>query len=174
MFGCCMVITMRPARRSDGPRLWALNDIPNVRESADSLAPMDLPIPARPPQAFPDLGDVEASFVHRRDDFVVAEDQGRIVAMGGYRPNRDGQAEVLRVRVHSARRRQGVGRALMAEIERRARVAGFTQMHLDTATNQPEATAFYLAIGYREVGRETRRGWSWTLVYFSKRLDNGV
>ena len=43
-------------------------------------------------------------------------------------------------------------------------------MHLDTATNQPEAVGFYNSLGYREVGRQTRAEWRWTLVCFSKLL----
>jgi ribosomal protein S18 acetylase RimI-like enzyme len=90
--------------------------------------------------------------------------------MGGFRPNAEQQAEVLRVRVHPALRRAGVGRALMDGIESRASALGFREMFLDTATNQPEAVAFYQALDYQETGRETRPEWSWTLVYFTKPL----
>jgi hypothetical protein len=41
---------------------------------------------------------------------------------------------------------------------------------LDTATNQPEAMAFYQGLGYREVGRERQPSWTWTLVYYAKNL----
>ena len=56
----------------------------------------------------------------------------------------------------------------MGELEKRAREASFVGIHLDTATNQPEAVAFYQALEYREVGRESRLEWSWTLVYFTR------
>ena len=75
---------------------------------------------------------------------------------------------MLRVRVHPARRRLGIGQALVFELEKRAQDMGFVGVHLDTATNQPEAVAFYHALEYREVGRESRPEWSWTLVYFTK------
>ena len=65
-------------------------------------------------------------------------------------------------------RRMGVGAALMKELERRAAASGITRLHLDTADNQPEALAFYRALGYTEVGSETRPEWSWTLVFFEK------
>jgi hypothetical protein len=51
-----------------------------------------------------------------------------------------------------------------------ARTLGYGEVFLDTATNMPEAMAFYAALGYREVGRETRPEWSWTLVYYVKAL----
>jgi ribosomal protein S18 acetylase RimI-like enzyme len=163
-------ITTRRARPADGPRLWALNDLPNIGCTEDPLLPIDLTIPDGPPAAFPDLADVAASFIAPGGDFVVAEDGEGIVGMGGYRPDSLGKAEVLRVRVHPAVRRRGVGRAVMSELEARAAMAGFTEMHLDTATNQPEAIGFYQSLGYLEVGRETRPEWRWTLVYFSKPL----
>jgi len=103
--------------------------------------------------------------------FLVAEYEGHLVGMGGFRPNAGGQAEVLRVRTHPAMRRCGVGRSLMAGLETRAREQGFAEMFLDTATNQPEAVTFYRSLGYEEAGRETRPEWSWTLVYFIKPLS---
>jgi ribosomal protein S18 acetylase RimI-like enzyme len=91
--------------------------------------------------------------------------------MGGYRPTDGRGVEILRVRIHPALRRIGLGRAVMAELERRAAASGCATARLDTATNQPEALAFYRALGYVECGTETRHEWSWTLVYFSKQLS---
>jgi predicted GNAT superfamily acetyltransferase len=59
----------------------------------------------------------------------------------------------------------------MVELESRAAAGGFREMFLDTATNMPEAMAFYQALGYREVGRETHPDWSWTLVYYVKSVQ---
>jgi ribosomal protein S18 acetylase RimI-like enzyme len=119
---------------------------------------------------FPDLADVPGHFLQTGGDFLIAEIDDDLVGMGGIPPNADGEAEVLRLRVHSATRRRGVGRALMNALEERAAQLGIQQMHLDTATNQPEAMAFYRSLGYQEIGREHQPGWSWTLVYFVKRL----
>lgn len=139
-------------------------------ETADETVPLDLPHPDEAPSHFPDLADVQRSFIESGGDFVVAEHAGHVVGMGGYRPSQADTVDVLRVRVHPAMRRQGVGRQVMAELERRAAAAGYRRARLDTATNQPEAVAFYRALGYGEDGTETRPGWSWTLVYFSKEL----
>jgi hypothetical protein len=56
-------------------------------------------------------------------------------------------------------------------LERRAVELGFEELHLDTATNQPEAVAFYENLGYSNLGEETRPEWTWTLVYFGKSLS---
>lgn len=60
--------------------------------------------------------------------------------------------------------------ALVAALECRAAARRFSETWLDTATNQPEAMAFYESLGYAEVGRESRPEWHWTLVYYLKRL----
>jgi ribosomal protein S18 acetylase RimI-like enzyme len=85
-------------------------------------------------------------------------------------PNSASEAEVLHIRVHPATRRQGVGRLLMNGLEGRARDLGFQRLHLDTATNQPDAVAFYRALGYMDAGTETKPSWAWTLQYFTKQL----
>jgi len=93
----------------------------------------------------------------------VVEHGAHLVGMGGIRPNSATEAEVLHVRVHPATRRQGVGRLLMEGLEARARDLGFEGLHLDTATNQPEAIAFYTALGYTPAGTESNPNWTWTL-----------
>lgn len=159
--------TVRRAEAADGPGLWALNRLPNVGDTADASVPLDLLRPDGPPGAFPDLADVVASFISVGGEFLVAETQRHLVGMAGFKPTRTG-AHVLRVRVHPAMRRCGIGAALMQELERGPAGSGIGRMHLDTADNQPDAIAFYRALGYTEVGRKTRPQWPCTLVYFEK------
>ncbi|MEU4243577.1 GNAT family N-acetyltransferase [Actinoplanes sp. NPDC026619] len=150
--------------------LWALNALPNIGETADPTVPIPLPPATEAPANFPDLADIEESFLAQHGEFLVAELNGHLIGMGGYRPNAHAVAEVLRVRVHPATRRRGIGRALMTELEQRAARNGLTSMHLDTATNQPDAMAFYQSLGYRETTREHQPSWTWTLVYYAKSL----
>lgn len=162
--------TIREYLPRDAPVLWTLSTLPNIGETAVPSAPLDLPAAPAAPIQFADLADISANFITPGGAFLVAEHDGHLVGMGGFRPNARGQAEVLRVRVHPALRRVGVGRALMEDLEARAAARGLSEMFLDTATNMPEAMAFYQALGYRETGRETRPEWSWTLVYYIKQL----
>lgn len=103
-------------------------------------------------------------------EFLVGELDGALVAMGGIRPSGGSTAAVHHIRVHPATRRRGYGRLLMAALETSAARLGLSALHLDTASNQPEAMAFYRSLGYAEAGRETQPGWAWTLVYFTKHL----
>ncbi|GAA5199089.1 GNAT family N-acetyltransferase [Rugosimonospora acidiphila] len=162
------MLTLRRFRDGDEPVLWALNALPNIGATANPSVPLPLPPAAGPPAGLPDLADVRGGFLDAGGDFLVAELDGHLVAMGGIRPGTGGRAEVLRIRVHPATRRRGIGRALMTALERRAAELGLRGTYLDTATNQPEAMAFYRGLGYREVGRERRPEWSWTLVYYVK------
>jgi GNAT superfamily N-acetyltransferase/SAM-dependent methyltransferase len=164
------VTTIREFRPGDAPVLWTLSTLPNVGHTADPAAPLNLPAAPEAPIQFADLADISAHFVRPGGVFLVAEHDGHVVGMGGFRPNARGQAEVLRVRIHPALRRIGIGRTLMAELEARATARGFHEMFLDTATNMPDAMAFYQSLGYHETGRETRPDWSWTLVYYTKQL----
>jgi ribosomal protein S18 acetylase RimI-like enzyme len=163
-------VQARQAKPADTERIWALNNIPNVGATADPDAPLPLPAVDRAPANFPDLADVGERFIAEGGDFLVVELDGQLVAMGGIRGKGSGRAEVRHVRVHPARRRLGLGRLLMAALESRAVQLGYSQMMLDTAANQPEAVAFYTALGYEETGRQSRPEWSWTLVYFTKSL----
>ncbi len=168
-----LTLTLRTAEPSDLPAIWALSVLPNVGQTADPSAPFPLPpASSMPAEAFSDLADPDQSFTALGGELLVAELDGNIAAMGGFRPAAgiSGRAEMLRVRVHPARRRVGLGSALMKRLEVDAAGRGYSQAWLDTATNQPDAIAFYTSIGYREIGRETRPGWTWTLVYFLKDL----
>lgn len=170
-----VVLTIRPIEDSDLPVVWALSVLPNIGETADPSVALPLPpAPAMPPEAFTDLADPEATFTVAGGALLVAELDGHTVAMGGFRPVAEmpDRVEILRVRVHPARRRLGIGAAIMSALETEAAARRYRQVWLDTATNQPEAMAFYRRIGYREIGRKTRPEWQWTLVFYLKDLNS--
>jgi len=113
---------------------------------------------------------VGESFTAIGDEFVVAELDGHLVGIGGFHRTGPDTAEIVRIRTHPACRRQAVGAALMAELERRAAEHGIAHLDLNTAHNMPEALAFYDAIGYRRTRTEANPDWSWTLQHFRKDL----
>ncbi|MGW0230373.1 GNAT family N-acetyltransferase [Actinopolymorpha singaporensis] len=165
------MITITTVRTTDLPVLWAMAVLPHHGATADASVPIPLPAAGGPPAEFPDLADPTASLLEAGGSLLVAEVNGHLVGMAGFRPSeRPARAEVVHVRVHPALRRRGVGRGLMAAVETEAAQRGFTEAWLDTATNMPEAMAFYEGVGYAEVGRESRSEWQWTLVYYLKKL----
>ncbi len=167
-----MVVKLRRFRPADNGYVWALSRIANIGHTADPSAPLPLPPLDEPPAEFPWLADIDGSFINVGGEFLVGHVDGDLAAIGGIRPTDDVQAEIKYVRVHPAIRRRGTGRLLMRGLEEAAAELGFQQLHLDTASNQPEAVAFYRSLGYEEIGRETRPEWNWTLVYFRRRLPS--
>jgi GNAT superfamily N-acetyltransferase len=81
--------------------------------------------------------------------FVVATLDGAAVACGGFRFLRPQVAEIKRMYVDPAARGGGLGRRHLAFLEQTAAEAGYTQMWLETGTEQPEAISLYTAAGYR-------------------------
>jgi GNAT superfamily N-acetyltransferase len=65
----------------------------------------------------------------------------------------DGIAELKRMYVRPAARRQGVARELLRACEEAARELGYRQLWLETGTRQAEAVALYSAAGYEPVAR---------------------
>lgn len=160
---------VRSAHSADRELIWALSRIPNIGATADPSFPELKPIGVPPPE-FPDLADVPDTFVAAGGDFFVIEADARILGMGGYKRTSSDEAQALRVRVHPAFRRQGIGRRLMQAIEMSATANGVERVVLETADHQPEAIAFYESIGYSRTGTESRPGWTWTLVWIARQL----
>ena len=86
---------------------------------------------------------------------LVARHGGRIVGtvqLGYDTPqNQPHRADVSKLLVHPDRRRQGIARALMAELERRAAALGRSLLTLDTRTGDT-AEPLYASLGYQTAG----------------------
>jgi amino-acid N-acetyltransferase len=91
-----------------------------------------------------------SDLVSGRPEFVVIWEGDELVAAGALQ--RFGSAALLRsVVVTEKRRRSGLGRSIVGELERRARLAGIKELILLTQT----ASAFFAARGYRVIERRT-------------------
>jgi GNAT superfamily N-acetyltransferase len=66
-------------------------------------------------------------------------------------PNARHRAEVMKLMVHRAARRRGIGKALMLALEDQARRANRRLLVLDTRPGDP-AEQLYLALGYARAG----------------------
>jgi GNAT superfamily N-acetyltransferase len=81
--------------------------------------------------------------------FIVMERDGETLAMGAYKPFDAGTAELKRIWTRRDQRRQGLALRVVAELERRAQLAGYHNVYLTTGFRQPEAVRLYLAQGYQ-------------------------
>jgi putative acetyltransferase len=83
--------------------------------------------------------------------FLVASLGGRPVGCGAFRPLDESAVEVKRMFVAPDCRGRGLARRLLAELEERARRAGYTLARLETGVRQPEAIGLYESAGYRRI-----------------------
>jgi GNAT superfamily N-acetyltransferase len=83
--------------------------------------------------------------------WVNAYLEGRPVGGGGLQALDDDTAEIRRIFLDEAARGCGIGRALLAELERHARELGYERVRLTTGRQQPEALGLFRSAGYREI-----------------------
>jgi polar amino acid transport system permease protein len=102
-------------------------------------------------------GDAHAEMARHPDEEFTAPyggvlllllEHGEPVAGGAFRRYDATTAELKRIWTHSAHRRRGLARRVVAELEREASARGYRRIHLTTGPRQPEARGLYLATGY--------------------------
>lgn len=84
-------------------------------------------------------------------DLVIGLIDGRPVTGGAFCRFDDATAELKRIWTDRQRRKQGLGRALLAELESRIVQRGYRRIYLTTGDRQPEAEALYAAAGYQRL-----------------------
>ncbi|MFJ2172395.1 GNAT family N-acetyltransferase [Streptomyces sp. NPDC101062] len=87
-------------------------------------------------------------FAPPHGELLLLLEHGVPVAGGAFRRFDEHTAELKRIWTHSAHRRRGLARQVVAELERVAAVRGYRRIHLTTGPRQPEARGLYLAAGY--------------------------
>jgi len=133
------------------PELEALlHDAVSHGASVGFLHPLD----ARESKAY--WGKVIDELETARVFLAAIDERSRLVGAAQLalesRPNGRHRAEVQKLLVLSSGRRQGIGAALMREIEAEAVRRGRTLLFLDTSTGKGGATEFYLRLGYALAG----------------------
>ena len=129
-------------------------------EAADSLIAVRLvdamvtemdQLYGQPPGAGVGSGASPSDFTPPTGAFLVIYAGGKPVAGGGLKRDDDGVAEIKRMYVAPALRRQGLGRRLLEALEERARELGYARIRLDTGARQPHARAMYERAGYHPI-----------------------
>jgi GNAT superfamily N-acetyltransferase len=97
----------------------------------------------------PTAGPDELSPPH--GTFIVGFDEDVPVCCGGLKRLPDGACEIKKMFVVPNARGRGVARALLVELERRARELGYAVARLDTGPKQARARRMYERAGYAPV-----------------------
>lgn len=87
---------------------------------------------------------------------AVARQAGALLGFASMKYEEE-QAHMLLFAVHPARRRKGVGAALLSWLEETVRVAGIDLIWLEARASNAAAIAFYRRHGFEELG--VRRGY---------------
>ncbi len=80
----------------------------------------------------------------------VAREAGKAVAMGALKRHRDGIAEVKRMFTLPTHQGRGIGKAILARIEEKARQEGYKRLVLETGNNFDAALHIYANAGFRQ------------------------
>ena len=99
------------------------------------------------PDLNPDLNNIRRFYADGRT--VVARLEEVVVATGTIIPRGRGVAEIVRMSVHSAHRRLGVGRLVVNELISTARAWGASKIILETTARWHDVVAFYESNGFR-------------------------
>ncbi|HEY9627985.1 MAG TPA: GNAT family N-acetyltransferase [Coleofasciculaceae cyanobacterium] len=107
-----------------------------------------------------DVLQVEADYWATGGKFWVVERLGQVVGTGGYYPIARGEnaVEIRKMYLLPAARGHGLGRYLLAALERDIAAKGFTQVWIETASVLKQAVRLYESCGYLpSTGVETAR-----------------
>lgn len=121
-------------------------DHPDARALIAALSQRLAAITGSSGQASFDADDVRgpgAAFLLARDE------QGRAIGCGALRPLQPGVAEIKRM--YAAVTGQGVGSAVLAALEAKAKSLGYGEIRLETRRVNTAAVGFYLRAGYRGI-----------------------
>jgi ribosomal protein S18 acetylase RimI-like enzyme len=104
------------------------------------------------PSATDSAAGITTLLRHDEDALLLAIDDDQLV--GTVIATWDGwRGSMYRLAVVASHRRRGIGRALVAEGERRLQEQGARRLHLIVAGDQNPARAFWDATGYRRTGQ---------------------
>lgn len=145
---------IRPATADDAPALAALWN-PWITGTAVTFNPT--------PKTADDLAAMIAARRAAGHEFLLAQDEGRLLGFATYAQFRSG-AGYARSMEHTVilapeARGRGTGRALMLALEDHARAAGAHQMIAGVSGENPEGRAFHDRLGYRLVATVPQAGY---------------
>ncbi|ODT56747.1 MAG: GNAT family N-acetyltransferase [Methylobacterium sp. SCN 67-24] len=110
-------------------------------------------------------------FLPPRGRFLLVLRAGEAIAGGAFMPHaEEATAEVKRVWARPDLRRQGLAARVVTELERLARLQGYTDLYLTTGSRQPEAVRLYRSLAYEPQFDLNVDATKFSLLSFRKRL----
>jgi N-acetylglutamate synthase-like GNAT family acetyltransferase len=104
---------------------------------------------------------------------LVAEDDGGVVGFIVFKVE-NGLCYIDNVNISKDKQRTGVGRALVSHVEELARRQGIHRICTDTTENAEgkpwKSYAFWIRMGYKDVGERRKTKWSFKEIPFVKNI----
>jgi len=130
--------TLRAATNADQTAVWSLiSQVLGSYGIATDLASTDQ-----------DLANIEANYSGNQGALFVLVDGEKPIGTVAVRRESDTSCELCRMYLSPEYRGHGLGRGLLSVAEEHARVRGFTEMRLKTATALEEAIRLYESVGF--------------------------
>lgn len=120
-------------------------------------------------QHYHDILHIPEQYLMNGGEFLVGMDKnGVILAMGGLKLLKNGQAEIKRLRVHPSYQKKGYGQQILSSLEAKAEELGIRHLILDTLNNQHGAQKLFTNNGYQQKGPAIIDGFN--VVLYEKAL----
>ncbi len=162
---------MGSAQRSDAPaKVVIAIETPLQDDVRELVAELNEALLALTPREFCHNMTVE-QMADGATTVFVARDNGRAVAIGALRRDRDGIAEVKRMYTRPEYQGQGIAGAILAEVEALARHENFRRVVLETGDRHPAAWRVYERAGFVRCGAVLGYPVTQWTVFYEKHLS---
>lgn len=120
-------------------------------------------------------GRVAGNLAREDANYLIAETEGRVVGVLGYRKNwkRTGEAYISFIAVHPKYRGKGIARSLDSALTHKLSVEGIPYVNVTTWSTNPDVCTVYKHLGYR-IFRTLKddRGPAVDTLYFRKAIES--
>jgi len=97
-----------------------------------------------------DLDDINKYYLLNDGAFIIVEDEGKIIAIGGLLKINSRCAEIKMMRVKYEYQGSGIGTKLLKHLEQIAKEKEYSELYLDTSSKQIAAQRLYEKNGYKK------------------------
>ncbi len=160
-----------PQMVSDNDNLIVSAESPHSKECLDLLTLLRTELSEKYPDELRGMPLIPEELGIAGAAFLVARLDGQPLGCGAIRPLTPGVAEVKRMFVVHEARGQGVGRAILENLEIFAKNFGYRSVRLETGLKQPEAISLYQSAGYHRASCYGQYRENPLSVCFEKQLE---
>lgn len=100
-----------------------------------------------------DLNDIQNTYIENNGEFIVAEEQNKIIGMGALKRINDTTAEIKRMCIEPTMQGKGIGGKILDKLIAQAKELKYTRIILDVAEIATPAQKLYESRGFKVYNR---------------------